>query len=69
MFKILKEVVREGEVNGRPQIRVEACADTSTDFVTSLGNIDFTMGSIALDLSTGDIYALNSSSEWKNQTE
>lgn len=47
----------------------EFYADTAASLVTTLDGVDIAKGSIALDISTGNFYVLNSSGEWKQETE
>lgn len=46
----------------------EFYADTAASLATTLDGVDIAEGSIALDISTGNFYALNSSGEWKQET-
>ena len=42
-------------------------ADELTD-LDSFGGSDLVQGCVALDIATGDIYAIDSTGAWKNQT-
>ena len=47
--------------------RVEIAVDSAADLVTSHKGINFTQGSIAWDISTGDFYGLKSTGDWVKQ--
>lgn len=66
MFKILATVVNEGKKNDKFQLRILACVDSASELVTSLDDKEFTQGSIAWDISTGDIYGLTNNT-WVKQ--
>lgn len=52
----------DGELYG------EFYVDTAANLATTLDGVDIAKGSIALDISTGNYYALNSLGEWKQET-
>lgn len=68
MIKILSRVT-DGNSNNKINIRAKIAVDTADDLTADYHNYHFTLGSIAWDVSTGDIYAVDSSGTWHKQSQ
>lgn len=68
MIKIISRVTDSTKGNGI-NIRAKIAVDSSADLDANLNNYHFVLGSIAWDVSTGDIYAIDSSGTWHKQNQ
>lgn len=68
MIKIISRVTDNTKGN-TINIRAKIAVDTADDLTADYHNYHFTLGSIAWDVSTGDIYGIDSSGTWHKQSQ
>lgn len=69
MIKIISRVTDSKKGGNAMNIRAKIAVDTADDLTADYLNYHFTLGSIAWDVSTGDIYGIDSSGTWHKQNQ
>lgn len=68
MIKIISRVTDSTKGN-IIKIRAKIAVDSAADLAANLNNYYFALGSLAWDVSTGDIYGIDSSGTWHKQNQ
>ena len=68
MIKIISRVTDSTKGN-TINIRAKLAVDSAADLAANLNNYHFVLGSIAWDVSTGDIYGIDSTGTWHKQNQ
>lgn len=68
MIKIISRVTNSTKGN-IINIRAKIAVDSAADLAANLNNYYFALGSLAWDVSTGDIYGIDSSGTWHKQNQ
>ena len=64
MLKVIS-FQQESVINGTVYGRAEICVEDSSELATTSGSMEFTSGSIAWDISTGEFYGFTGGSWYK----